>query len=78
MRQKNSPGTSHGRPGHRVRLLHRHDGVPSVRRAVAVPARCAIQSARAQSEALPSIPARGPACSQNDHRDRRSGPRGLL
>jgi len=23
-RQKNSPGTSHGRPGHRVRLLHRH------------------------------------------------------
>lgn len=39
--------------------------VPSVRRAVAVPARCAIQSARAPTEALSSIPAWGPTCSQN-------------
>ena len=43
---------------HALQLLHRHGGVSPVRRVVAVPARCAIQSARAQSEALLSIPAR--------------------
>ena len=48
-RPARGPGhRSTARPGHHVRLLHRHGGVPPVRRAVAVPARCAIQSARAQ------------------------------
>ena len=47
-----------------VRLLHRHGGVPSVRRAVAVPTRSAIQSARAPTEALPSIPAWGPVLAE--------------
>jgi pimeloyl-ACP methyl ester carboxylesterase len=49
--------TSAVRDLNQVRQALGYDGVPPVRRAVAVPARCAIQSARAQSGALPSIPA---------------------
>src|ERR1700722_6079191 len=64
-------------PGQRVRLLHLQAAC-LVRRAVAVPARGAIQSARAPTEALAPIPAWGPACSQSDHRAPRPGPRGLL